>query len=495
MQVVINERQVEYTPAPATDWTFTANDPYMYPVKLNNTDCFIKRFEHGDPSKVTGWGLLKKLKGKNVEQLPRVFDLKEGEAEGRKALYVFMKMIDGGRTLDKISSLGTEQFIRKLANDLLTAFASVHSRGYWIADFCEKNILWDRNGSSYLLDLDSSIPLTDYPRIDMWGSKRYWIPVVESYKLLMGRQDVAWMELDGSCFNYLQLLFMILHFKLRLQEDGQERTAVDLKHLATHLHNHFAVSVNIFQDAFRQGNAFSEAQIDRIKELVEHIIQKAFNGAEKAGGKQGAGERPVKVGRPANIEGTLHGGHGPLAEQGTTASGSTTTGSKVPGSKVPGLTATGSTTTASTISGSTTLASPAPDPSQPANPISNRFSIFDLEKLNKWTGMHLIFGWIIYGVLCCGIALTLFGGNNEVRTPLTVILMLLTFVAIYPLIFLSRFRKKVQETIWSDFGEQRPLEGIEHLNRYFQIASILRIITAVVLVILLVFEIEILSRG
>jgi hypothetical protein len=445
MIVVINERQVEYTPAPGKEWTFTSNDPYMYPVRLNNTDCFIKRFEHGDPARVTGWGLLNKLKGKNVDQLPRVFDIKEGEAEGRKALYVFMKLIDGGRTLDQISSLGNEDFIRNLSNDLFSGLASVHSRGYWIADFCEKNVLWDKNGKSYLLDLDSSIPLTDYPRIDMYGSKRYWTPVVKSYRSLMGSQEVVWMELDGSCLNYLQLLLMILHFKLRLPAGSKERTAASLDHLSDYLHTHFPESAKIFSEAFRQGNAFSEMQIGKIKELVTRIIEKDFTTIAPpevaAVTRPGPGSKFEKEIRP-NRNNNVRPEPVKAAEQG---------------------------------SGTRQQAGVEQEGEA-------------LEKLQKWAGLHLIFGWIIYGILAVSILFTLSFGHHDLRdAPMSgFLLLLLAFIviAMLPLRYISRFRRDIREAL-RDRSPVKFGNVMEHMNGYFRFITIYRMVLIGLMTLLL----------
>ena len=383
MLVLINERLVDYSPAPAKEWSVSSNDPFMFPVRLNNTDCFVKRFEHGDASRVTGLGLLHKLKGKNVGQLPFVFDVQEGQAEGHKALYVFMKFIEGGRTLDKISSLGNADFIRKLSEDIFSGLAAVHRRGYWIADFCEKNVLWDKDGHSYLLDLDSSIPLTDYPRIDMYGSKRYWTPVVNSYRLLMGGMDVVWMELDGSCLNYLQLALLILHFKLRLPAGSGERTVAALDHLSPYLHTHFPDSVPVFLEAFRQGSAFSEEQIAKVKRLVGQIIEKDPTSLPAAASS-------VYTVKPKPRQNTP-----PAASPANTASPTSPAGT-----------------------------SPSPTPPSPATPILDDLFVMTLAKVAKAAGLHLILGWIIYGLAGVSLLVTMVYWQESVRSGQGLLILL-----------------------------------------------------------------------
>jgi hypothetical protein len=209
------EAKVDYTSDYPEGWHYSSGDPFKFPVLIGVADCFIKRFEKKYPASITGWELLRSLKGKNNSNIARVYDIKE-EIENEVAVhYVFYEFIRG-QTLNTPVSLRMEGDLQRLADDVLTGLSVIHGLGYWFSDFCEKNIFWDKDGRFLLIDLDSAFPVTDKPKIDMDGSKEFWIYVQKFYREQLQMPDMTIARLYGPSLNYLQLIFLVLKSKWKL---------------------------------------------------------------------------------------------------------------------------------------------------------------------------------------------------------------------------------------------------------------------------------------
>lgn len=149
-----------------------------------------------------------KLRGKNSRNIPRIYDIRSSEINGAEVNYLFYEYLEG-ENLDLLVSRGDEIDLFKLSEGIFGALKSIHSNGYWFADFCEKNIYRDLGGRFILLDLDSCISLSVPPRTDALGNKDYWSPVFHFYRDLLGYRSIKTEDLPGNFLNLLQLYLMV----------------------------------------------------------------------------------------------------------------------------------------------------------------------------------------------------------------------------------------------------------------------------------------------
>src|SRR6266542_4099215 len=116
MRVVIKEKEYDYVSDFPDGWVFSKGDYFKVVKIFDKHTCFIKRFEVKTPANISGWKLMVNLKGKNENNLSRLYDI----AETRES---------------------------------------------------EKNIYCDKKGRFVLIDLDSAQPASEAPNNDMWGEK------------------------------------------------------------------------------------------------------------------------------------------------------------------------------------------------------------------------------------------------------------------------------------------------------------------------------------
>jgi len=291
MKIVIKEKVVDYPPDFPEGWFFSAGDPFKFPVMLKGTPCFIKRFERKNPSTISGWELLQKMRGKNIPNLPRLFDISENMENGKTIQYVFYQYMQG-KTFDKIRAVNNEQDLANMRDGIFCGFEAIHQMGYWVVDFCEKNIFRDPQGIYSIIDIDSMYRLSERPRIDMYGSKEYWALVIDFYKQVCKRSDITVSHLPGASFNYLQSLFLLLRLKLGLSWGaganvyGDQRLYGGLPML---LYEVLPDSKEFFLKAINpQHLSFSQEEINQLKYMSEQIITKEIGRDRSAG-------RPVET--------------------------------------------------------------------------------------------------------------------------------------------------------------------------------------------------------
>jgi len=94
------------------------------------------------------------------------------------------------------------------------ALQAIHKRGFWYADFIEKNIFCDKSGRFFLIDLDSTQPESSVPDTDMWGSKEYWGLVFKYCTDVLHSTAIKPSHFNGISFNYLHAIFLILRLKI-----------------------------------------------------------------------------------------------------------------------------------------------------------------------------------------------------------------------------------------------------------------------------------------
>lgn len=221
MKVVINEKECEWISDYPEGWMFNSRHYFKCPVAIGRSACFIKRFETESPHFISGWDLLVKLKGKNISNLPRTYDIVQVEENRKKVYYLFHEFIQGS-TLESVIKDNRRINIPNLTHDLLSALLSVHKNDSWFPDLCEKNIFASENEHYFLIDLDSCQPVSTQPSNDMDVNMVYWALVYKFYKDIAGLDGLRVADIPGIALNHLQVIFLILHLKVFSLGDGQE---------------------------------------------------------------------------------------------------------------------------------------------------------------------------------------------------------------------------------------------------------------------------------
>jgi hypothetical protein len=220
MKVIIKQREMEYQPDYPDGWKFSAGDPFKFPVLMGDAKCFIKRFEQKGPEDISGWDLLVKLTGKYEQNLSRIYDIKNVQEDEKEIYYIFYEYLDG-ITLDKYIQQPDINLIH-LNNDLFNAMRTLQRYEFWFADFFEKNIFCQKDGSFVLVDVDSTQRISDLPDNDMYGSKDYWILVLKYYKEVLRKNDLRLSDINGISLNYLQIPFLVLRLKMFINGGSQD---------------------------------------------------------------------------------------------------------------------------------------------------------------------------------------------------------------------------------------------------------------------------------
>src|SRR2546423_8310775 len=217
MKVTIKERDYDFVSDYPNGWQHSSGGFFKYPVLIAQHKCFVKRFELKRPLNVSGWDLLMRLKYNNESNLPRIYDIISIEEHGKQVHYVFYGYLKGA-TLNAMVKGDTPIEMERLTNDLFSAIGSINKYDHWFADFYEKNIFCEDTGRFLLLDLDSAQPSSRRPDDAMNGSKDYWTPVFKYYKDILKIGEFNISDIPGITLNYLQIIFLILHIKIFLQD-------------------------------------------------------------------------------------------------------------------------------------------------------------------------------------------------------------------------------------------------------------------------------------
>lgn len=287
MKLVINDQEVEYISDYPLGWKISAGDPFKFPIAIGDQHCFVKRFQIKHPENISGWSLLEKLKGKSESHLPKIFDILRVKEKDNEISYVFYEYLEGN-TLEQIINKGDSIDLEVLFVDIINALEVIHSYGFWFADFCEKNIFFEKKGRYILLDLDSAQPLSAYPDNDMYGSKDYWIPVYKFYKEVLNQPQIKLQDINGMGLDYLQFVFLLLHLKLFKESKRKNyKSTEDYNLLTTNLKKHDSFP-ELFLRIYRNGSpVLSPEFVVEIRNLIhEKLISKPMD--IKAGASKGA---------------------------------------------------------------------------------------------------------------------------------------------------------------------------------------------------------------
>jgi hypothetical protein len=272
MKVIIKEKEYNYKPDFPEGWVFSKGD-YFKKVLIEDHACFVKRFEVSKPENISGWKLMMNLRGKNKENLVKLYDIVETTEKNYKVYYVFYEFIEG-ETLHKLLLTNEAIDLRKITKDLFNAIRSLYESGYWFADFTEKNIFYSGSGKYVLIDIDSTQPLQLAPDNDMWGDKAYWISVLNFYKNILREKNFGLADINGISLNYLQIVFLILRIKLSDLNKVSDYFSSDLlDSLPETLNERSPLFKQVFNKVQqRESSALQNDEITEIKNLVEDKI-------------------------------------------------------------------------------------------------------------------------------------------------------------------------------------------------------------------------------
>lgn len=274
MKVCINEREYEYVSDYPQGWKFISKDYFKFPVSIGNNSCFIKRFQKRQEN-ISGWDLLLRLKNKNESNVPRVYDIVSVEENRRQISYVFFECVKGS-TLEALIRGDMSFDLRRLTNDLLNAFESLHKYNFWFSDFCEKNIFCEERGRYLLIDTDSCQPVSEAPSNEMDVNMVYWALVYKFYRDILHIQLVP-ADIPGISLNHLQLIFLVLHLKLFSLGNRHE-------YMSDQAFNDLPVNLNETDPAFRElfirvlESAKQSANLYQVSEIKNLIFDKIIDG-------------------------------------------------------------------------------------------------------------------------------------------------------------------------------------------------------------------------
>jgi len=273
MKVIIKEREYDYVSDYPDGWRYFSSDYFKFPVEIGSNKCFIKRFEKKNPERISGWQLLLSLKGKHEPNLPRIHDIISAKEYGKNVYYIFYEFVEGD-TLDNLISKNIEINLSRLTEDLFNALQSLLSKDYWFADFCEKNIFYEKKGRFLLVDLDSAQPLSEVPKNDMFGNKDYWVLVFNLYKKVLGQKNFNLSDINGISLNYLQVVFLIMRLKIFYSNREKEYHSHELfDSLPANLNYRYTSFKKIINKVLQNGNTpLHSDDISDIKRLIEEKI-------------------------------------------------------------------------------------------------------------------------------------------------------------------------------------------------------------------------------
>jgi len=272
MKVEIREREYHYESDFPEGWKYSRGDYFKFPVEINSYKCFVKRFDRHTKD-ISGWELLKELKGRYERNLPRIYDVVTENEDDKNVYYVFHEFIEG-QTLDSLISKKFEVKLTQLTDDLFNAFQAIHKRGFWCADFIEKNIFCDKSGHFFLIDLDSTQPVSSAPDTDMWGSKEYWGLVFKFCTDILHSTAIKPSHFNGISFNYLHAIFLILRLKIFSFDVEREYYSSEFfNHLPAYLNKVSPSFKNLFDKIIQNKNyAVDSEEITEVKNLIKEKI-------------------------------------------------------------------------------------------------------------------------------------------------------------------------------------------------------------------------------
>ncbi len=269
LTVTIKERVYQYESDFPEGWVFAKGDSFKK-VKIDKHTCFTKRFEVKMPENISGWNLMTTLKGKNENNLARIYDIVGTKENAKNIYYVFYEFIDGD-TLNNLISKHIYVDLERLTENLFAALNSLQRKEYWFPDFVEKNIFCPKMGGYVLIDLDSVQPLSEPPDNDMWADKEYWALVFNFYKSILDKSEIHFSDVNGISLNYLIIFFLVLRLKI-YQSDTVVEYHELFNDLPVYLSRISPLIAGIFEKIYQNPDPPGYEDINAIRDLIRSKI-------------------------------------------------------------------------------------------------------------------------------------------------------------------------------------------------------------------------------
>jgi hypothetical protein len=254
------------------NWKVSAGDYFKFPVKVGDHYCFIKRFSK-KTTEISGYEFLMKIKGLQLKGLPAIFDLVHTKEADKDIIYLFTEFIKGD-TIDNLQRAGFSFLPIRLAGDLFYGLQSIHENGFWFPDFDPKNFFRSEQGDFYIIDLDSTYPLTVMPANSMYGSKDYWAPAYEYYRNTWGFSGTDIKKIKGDVLNNLNLIYFLALYSFYLDGDGDDLTAHSISRLNDYsLKKHKLFSSTLIYCCSKEGSSGNVNQRALPYEVFRNLIQ------------------------------------------------------------------------------------------------------------------------------------------------------------------------------------------------------------------------------
>ena len=195
-------------------WKKKLEDFYSF-QNIEGTVCFVKRSE----SQPAAWDLIEKLKGKELQFLPNVYDTSTTKEFGKTVYYYFTETLVG-KTIAEAIKEKEEIDLLSVIDNVSDALVKLHKLGFWFGDLNEENIFKTNNSAYYLIDLDScwAINIKPSPVMNSEGyvpnkTQDFTIPVIHYFKEYLQKNNYGFSSTRGDQLNYLQLIFLIVKLK------------------------------------------------------------------------------------------------------------------------------------------------------------------------------------------------------------------------------------------------------------------------------------------
>ena len=273
MKINIKKAEVEYESDYPEGWRYAEGDAFKFPVNIGNYRCFVRRFEKKSPEEITGWELLRRLRGKYIENLVQLYDISTVKENGKDIYYLFYEFLDGG-SLDQLLLQRSDLDPRRLSDDIFRAISALNETGFWCCDFSEEQICSNAAGKFHLVKLENTQVIDVVPDFDMTGSKTYWRLVLEFYKQVLNQTAIQPSDLNGISLNYLQIPFLILRIRLFYEGKLKDYSAPDLfKTLPIAMKEYAPEIGEVFTAAYRSlQQPLSPANIEKLREIIVYKI-------------------------------------------------------------------------------------------------------------------------------------------------------------------------------------------------------------------------------
>jgi hypothetical protein len=273
MKINIKKAEVEYESDYPEGWRYAEGDAFKFPVNIGNFRCFVRRFEKKSPEEITGWELLRSLRGKYIENLVQLYDISTAKENGKDIYYIFYEFLDGG-SLDQMLLQRSDLDPRRLSDDIFRAISTLHETGFWCCDFSEEQICSNAAGKFHLVKLENTQGINVVPYFDMTGSKTYWRLVLEFYKQNLNQTAIQPSDLNGISLNYLQIPFLILRIRLFQEGKLNDYSAPDLFETLPVAMKEYAPEIGeVFTAAYRSSQQpLNQANIEKLREIIQYKI-------------------------------------------------------------------------------------------------------------------------------------------------------------------------------------------------------------------------------